>query len=100
ALNPSKEGRMDLDLWITKVKEGQHLSEDELQLLCEYKERMVVRPPARLLYYTHLGWTTQAWRCVCILVLVEGCIWVVKAEVAVVSAVLGSRQRGVNFSSW
>ncbi|KAF7134459.1 hypothetical protein RHSIM_Rhsim08G0125600 [Rhododendron simsii] len=27
---------MDLDLWISKVKEGQHLSEDELQLLCEY----------------------------------------------------------------
>lgn len=27
---------MDLDLWITKVKEGQHLSEDDLQLLCEY----------------------------------------------------------------
>lgn len=27
---------MDLDQWITKVKEGQHLAEDELQLLCEY----------------------------------------------------------------
>lgn len=27
---------MDLDQWIAKVKEGQHLSEDELQLLCEY----------------------------------------------------------------
>lgn len=27
---------MDLDLWISKVKEGQHLLEDELQLLCEY----------------------------------------------------------------
>ncbi|KAF9605496.1 hypothetical protein IFM89_017515, partial [Coptis chinensis] len=27
---------MDLDLWISKVKEGQHLMEDELQLLCEY----------------------------------------------------------------
>ncbi|GFP88534.1 phytochrome-associated serine/threonine-protein phosphatase [Phtheirospermum japonicum] len=27
---------MDLDQWITKVKDGQHLSEDELQLLCEY----------------------------------------------------------------
>ncbi|KAK1324495.1 Phytochrome-associated serine/threonine-protein phosphatase 1 [Acorus calamus] len=27
---------MDLDLWISKVKEGNHLSEDELQLLCEY----------------------------------------------------------------
>jgi len=27
---------MDLDQWISKVKDGQHLSEDELQLLCEY----------------------------------------------------------------
>uniref|UniRef100_A0A251TIQ2 Putative metallo-dependent phosphatase-like protein n=1 Tax=Helianthus annuus TaxID=4232 RepID=A0A251TIQ2_HELAN len=27
---------MDLDLWTSKVKECQHLSEDELQLLCEY----------------------------------------------------------------
>lgn len=27
---------MDLDQWIAKVKEGQHLLEDELQLLCEY----------------------------------------------------------------
>lgn len=27
---------MDLDQWITTVKEGQHLAEDELQLLCEY----------------------------------------------------------------
>ncbi|KAG6404241.1 hypothetical protein SASPL_136485 [Salvia splendens] len=27
---------MDLEQWIAKVKEGQHLSEDELQLLCEY----------------------------------------------------------------
>lgn len=27
--------KMDLDQWISKVKEGQHLSEDELQLLCE-----------------------------------------------------------------
>lgn len=27
---------MDLDQWISKVKEGQHLLEDELQLLCEY----------------------------------------------------------------
>lgn len=27
---------MDLDLWISKVKEGQHLAEHELQSLCEY----------------------------------------------------------------
>lgn len=27
---------MDLDMWISKVKEGQHLLEDELQLLCEF----------------------------------------------------------------
>jgi hypothetical protein len=27
---------MDLDLWISKVKEGQHLAEHELQTLCEY----------------------------------------------------------------
>jgi len=27
---------MDLDQWISKVKDGQHLLEDELQLLCEY----------------------------------------------------------------
>ncbi|KAJ4876245.1 GroEL-like equatorial domain protein [Raphanus sativus] len=27
----------DLDQWISKVKDGQHLSEDELQLLCEYE---------------------------------------------------------------
>ena len=27
---------MDLDLWISEVKEGHHLSEDDLQLLCEY----------------------------------------------------------------
>ncbi|OEL19022.1 Phytochrome-associated serine/threonine-protein phosphatase 3 [Dichanthelium oligosanthes] len=27
---------MDLDLWIAKVKEGQHLAEHELQSLCEY----------------------------------------------------------------
>lgn len=30
------KGAMDLDQWITTVKEGQHLAEDELQLLCEY----------------------------------------------------------------
>ena len=36
---------MDLDQWISKVKDGEHLSEDELQLLCEY-----VRPsPSSLL---------------------------------------------------
>lgn len=27
---------MDVDLWISKVKEGQHLAEHELQSLCEY----------------------------------------------------------------
>jgi hypothetical protein len=31
-----RELEMDLDHWISKVKEGQHLLEDELQLLCEY----------------------------------------------------------------
>lgn len=30
------KSQMDLDKWIAKVKEGQHLAEDELQLLCEY----------------------------------------------------------------
>lgn len=34
--NFSKDDSMDLDLWISKVKEGNHLMEDELQLLCEY----------------------------------------------------------------
>lgn len=29
-------GEMDLDAWISKVKEGDHLFENELQLLCEY----------------------------------------------------------------
>ncbi|GMQ11699.1 hypothetical protein CsSME_00054217 [Camellia sinensis var. sinensis] len=33
---------MDLDLWISKVKEGQHLSEDELQLLCEYVKDILI----------------------------------------------------------
>ncbi|XP_059661631.1 phytochrome-associated serine/threonine-protein phosphatase [Cornus florida] len=33
---------MDLDLWISKVKEGQHLSEDELQLLCEYVKEILI----------------------------------------------------------
>ncbi|RVW51308.1 Phytochrome-associated serine/threonine-protein phosphatase [Vitis vinifera] len=33
---------MDLDQWISKVKEGQHLLEDELQLLCEYVRFLVV----------------------------------------------------------
>ena len=36
-----QSGEMDLDLWIVKVKEGQHLAEHELQSLCEY-----VRPPS------------------------------------------------------
>jgi hypothetical protein len=27
---------MDLDNWIERVKEGQHLLEDELKRLCEY----------------------------------------------------------------
>ncbi|KAF9675118.1 hypothetical protein SADUNF_Sadunf10G0198100 [Salix dunnii] len=33
---------MDLDKWITKVKEGQHLLEDELQLLCEYVKEILI----------------------------------------------------------
>ncbi|XP_058097796.1 phytochrome-associated serine/threonine-protein phosphatase isoform X2 [Magnolia sinica] len=33
---------MDLDLWISKVKEGQHLMEDELQLLCEYVKEILI----------------------------------------------------------
>ncbi|KAK1304997.1 Phytochrome-associated serine/threonine-protein phosphatase [Acorus calamus] len=33
---------MDLDLWISKVKEGNHLSEDELQLLCEYVKEILI----------------------------------------------------------
>ncbi|KAF5201648.1 Serine/threonine-protein phosphatase 6 catalytic subunit [Thalictrum thalictroides] len=33
---------MDLDLWISKVKEGQHLMEDELQLLCEYVKDILI----------------------------------------------------------
>uniref|UniRef100_A0A165X6P1 Serine/threonine-protein phosphatase n=1 Tax=Daucus carota subsp. sativus TaxID=79200 RepID=A0A165X6P1_DAUCS len=33
---------MDLDLWITKVKDGQHLSEDDLQLLCEYVKDILI----------------------------------------------------------
>ena len=32
----SRRAAMDLDLWISKVKEGQHLAEHELQSLCEY----------------------------------------------------------------
>ncbi|KAJ4879304.1 exocyst subunit exo70 family protein C1 [Raphanus sativus] len=35
---------MDLDQWISKVKDGQHLSEDELQLLCEYVNGKVSKP--------------------------------------------------------
>ncbi len=31
-----RDSEMDLDQWISKVKDGQHLLEDELQLLCEY----------------------------------------------------------------
>ncbi|EOA31974.1 hypothetical protein CARUB_v10015217mg [Capsella rubella] len=33
---------MDLDQWISKVKDGQHLSEDELQLLCEYVKEILI----------------------------------------------------------
>ncbi|RWR92636.1 phytochrome-associated serine/threonine-protein phosphatase [Cinnamomum micranthum f. kanehirae] len=33
---------MDLDLWISKVKEGSHLMEDELQLLCEYVKEILI----------------------------------------------------------
>ncbi|GMJ06744.1 hypothetical protein HRI_004343600 [Hibiscus trionum] len=33
---------MDLDQWIAKVKEGQHLSEDELQILCEYVKEILI----------------------------------------------------------
>ncbi|KAK4428205.1 Phytochrome-associated serine/threonine-protein phosphatase [Sesamum alatum] len=33
---------MDLDQWIAKVKDGQHLSEDELQLLCEYVKEILI----------------------------------------------------------
>jgi len=32
----ARKCEMDLDHWISKVKDGQHLLEDELQLLCEY----------------------------------------------------------------
>ncbi|BBG94718.1 Calcineurin-like metallo-phosphoesterase superfamily protein [Prunus dulcis] len=40
----AREGReeMDLDQWISKVKEGQHLLEDELQLLCEYVKEILI----------------------------------------------------------
>ncbi|WOL11718.1 phytochrome-associated serine/threonine-protein phosphatase [Canna indica] len=40
--NPSPAVAMDLDLWISKVKEGQHLQEDELQLLCEYVKEILI----------------------------------------------------------
>ncbi|KAJ1401425.1 Serine/threonine-specific protein phosphatase/bi [Sesbania bispinosa] len=40
---------MDLDQWISKVKEGQHLLEDELQLLCEYVCFLFT------LHFLHLG---------------------------------------------
>uniref|UniRef100_M4DCN0 Serine/threonine-protein phosphatase n=1 Tax=Brassica campestris TaxID=3711 RepID=M4DCN0_BRACM len=33
---------MDLDQWISKVKDGQHLSEDELHLLCEYVKEILI----------------------------------------------------------
>uniref|UniRef100_A0A2P2M888 Serine/threonine-protein phosphatase n=1 Tax=Rhizophora mucronata TaxID=61149 RepID=A0A2P2M888_RHIMU len=33
---------MDLDQWIAKAKEGQHLLEDELQLLCEYVKEILI----------------------------------------------------------
>ncbi|KAE8766304.1 phytochrome-associated serine/threonine-protein phosphatase [Hordeum vulgare] len=33
---------MDLDLWISKVKEGQHLAEHELQTLCEYVKEILI----------------------------------------------------------
>ncbi|KAF9620629.1 hypothetical protein IFM89_013655 [Coptis chinensis] len=33
---------MDLDLWISKGKEAQHLMEDELQLLCEYVKEILI----------------------------------------------------------
>lgn len=36
--------KMDLDQWIVKVKDGQHLSEDELQLLCEYVRFFHLKP--------------------------------------------------------
>ncbi|EMS63497.1 Phytochrome-associated serine/threonine protein phosphatase [Triticum urartu] len=42
---------MDLDLWIVKVKEGQHLAEHELQSLCEYVQSLSPLPvpqPRRL----------------------------------------------------
>ncbi|KAF8716295.1 hypothetical protein HU200_026582 [Digitaria exilis] len=33
---------MDLDLWLAKVKEGQHLAEHELQSLCEYVKEILI----------------------------------------------------------
>ncbi|KAL6539300.1 hypothetical protein OROGR_011949 [Orobanche gracilis] len=33
---------MDLDQWISKVKDGQHVLEDELQLLCEYVKEILI----------------------------------------------------------
>ncbi|ONM39057.1 DNA repair helicase XPB1 [Zea mays] len=33
---------MDVDLWISKVKEGQHLAEHELQSLCEYVKEILI----------------------------------------------------------
>ncbi|KAF6986030.1 hypothetical protein CFC21_003824 [Triticum aestivum] len=37
-----RSGEMDLDLWIVKVKEGQHLAEHELQSLCEYVKEILI----------------------------------------------------------
>ncbi|TKY51389.1 Phytochrome-associated serine/threonine-protein phosphatase [Spatholobus suberectus] len=33
---------MDLDQWISKVKDGQHLLEDELQLLYKYVTKILI----------------------------------------------------------
>jgi serine/threonine-protein phosphatase 6 catalytic subunit len=37
-----RDSEMDLDQWISKVKDGQHLLEDELQLLCEYVKEILI----------------------------------------------------------
>ncbi|XP_056856955.1 phytochrome-associated serine/threonine-protein phosphatase 3-like [Raphanus sativus] len=44
-LNPKRADAlksMDLDQWISKVKDAQHLSEDELHLLCEYVKEILI----------------------------------------------------------
>ncbi|KAI7751307.1 hypothetical protein M8C21_002867, partial [Ambrosia artemisiifolia] len=41
-LVPSAVVDSPIDLWISKVKEGNHLSEDELQLLCEYVKDILI----------------------------------------------------------